>query len=116
MKTNLTWQTAFANPPHPIQDGYGKSPIQRRMAWIPSPRSEARGEGQGAPPLTQNDNVMFLNVQSKYNLLLHWGCKTTSRSRIARWRSSHNSVNRSPLRRSGAAIGVGPVISRGSGC
>src|ERR1041385_7831376 len=60
-------------------------------------------------PLKQAYFVMFLNVQSKYNLLLHWGCETTSHSNNVPSLSLNDCVSHSSIRSSGRVIDATPA-------
>src|SRR6266511_4934012 len=74
------------------------------------------GEGRGALPLKQHDVVMFLNVQSIYILLSHWGCETLLVSKTVHCISSNNCASDSSPRTSARAIAVVPPTSPASAC
>ena len=62
-------------------------------------------------PMKEECKVMFLNVQSKHNLLVHWGCETTFPFDNARSNSYSVCVSGSWLRISARGIGGVPPIS-----
>ena|ERR1017187_182708 len=87
------------------------------MIAAPSPPSDSlsprrrSGEGQGGLPLKQYDIVILLNVQCKYILLVHWGCKTMPPSNTVPSTSLNDCVSHSPIRASGRDIAVAPATS-----
>jgi hypothetical protein len=78
----------------------GDSKVTLEMPLTPTPL-----------PLKEEYKVKLLNVQSKYNLLVHWGCETIRPFDNALSNSSSVCVSGSLLRISAHGIGDAPPIS-----
>src|SRR5229473_3400663 len=94
-------------------------PGHLRLVWrlraCPEIRSWA-AQAAGPLALKQDDNVMFLNVQSKYILLLHWGCEMFLLSTNVPFTSLNCCVSGSSSRPWQLVTGSGLRISRASAC
>jgi hypothetical protein len=62
--------------------------------------------------LKQDDDVMFLDVQSKYNLLSRWGCKRTCSLKNVHWVFFNNCESGSLIRDFAFVIAEGRLTFR----